>query len=219
MTSLPEKQRTLTAAVAPTPTASRFYDDNAEDYASRTATLDLGPVRSRFLDYLPSYSRILDAGCGSGRDAVAFAEAGYRVDAIDESAGMVEQARLTVANSASAEQVRVQRQGFAQLEAHLSYEGVWACASLVHLNDAEVSDAMHRLMRALKPEGILYASIKKGTGMRRSPDGRTFNEFTLGRLLDALLPHGSLVEYWITGSQADAETLWHNVLLRKSPQQ
>jgi 2-polyprenyl-3-methyl-5-hydroxy-6-metoxy-1,4-benzoquinol methylase len=66
-----------------------YYDRCAADFAAQTADLDLEPVYLRFLRYMPPGGRILDAGCGAGRDALAFAERGYEVVAFDASEAMV----------------------------------------------------------------------------------------------------------------------------------
>jgi 2-polyprenyl-3-methyl-5-hydroxy-6-metoxy-1,4-benzoquinol methylase len=70
----------------------RFYDDNAEQFFAQTVDADLTEARQRFVRYILQGERILDAGCGSGRDTKAFAELGYRVEAFDASAEMVRMA-------------------------------------------------------------------------------------------------------------------------------
>jgi SAM-dependent methyltransferase len=65
------------------------YSVNAEAYVARTASLDLGSLHDHFLPRIPVGGTILDAGCGSGRDAAAFAALGYQVHAFDQSPEMV----------------------------------------------------------------------------------------------------------------------------------
>jgi len=69
-----------------------YYNANAEAYFRDTVGADVGSLRERFLAHVLPGGHILDAGCGSGRDARAFAEAGYRVTAFDASAEMVKRA-------------------------------------------------------------------------------------------------------------------------------
>ena len=66
----------------------RYYDRNAEEFAAGTVNADMQELRAGFLKYLRPGAKILDAGCGSGRDALAFLKAGYEVDAFDGSAQM-----------------------------------------------------------------------------------------------------------------------------------
>ena len=62
-----------------------YYDQNAQEYYERTVDADLAEIREYFLGFLRRDARILDFGCGSGRDAKAFAEAGRTVEALDGS--------------------------------------------------------------------------------------------------------------------------------------
>ncbi len=61
----------------------RYYEDNAEEYIRSTKDLDMSALYDQFLPHVPAGGLILDAGCGSGRDAKRFAEMGFRVEAID----------------------------------------------------------------------------------------------------------------------------------------
>jgi SAM-dependent methyltransferase len=67
----------------------RFYEDHADAYISGTVDVDMESLYRPFIQLLPAGGTILDAGCGSGRDARAFLDRGYQVTAIDASAQMV----------------------------------------------------------------------------------------------------------------------------------
>ena len=54
-----------------------YYDQNAEEYAALTFNVDMSEIRSRFLRHVSPGGSILDAGCGSGRDTVAFSRLGH----------------------------------------------------------------------------------------------------------------------------------------------
>jgi len=62
-----------------------YYDDNADSYVKSTLRVDMQPLYERFLPLLPAQAHILDAGCGSGRDAKCFIQNGYQVTAFDAS--------------------------------------------------------------------------------------------------------------------------------------
>src|SRR5262249_11904589 len=113
---------------------------------------------------------ILDAGCGAGRDARAFRERGYRVVAMDASAEM---ARLA-AEYAGVEAL-VGR--FQDLDFDAEFDGVWACASLLHVRRSETGAVLARLARALKSDGALYASFKLGES-EGERGGRRFTDWT-----------------------------------------
>lgn len=114
---------------------------------------------------------ILDAGSGTGRDTLAFMQGGAAVDAFDGSEAMAElSSRLT------GQLTRVMR--FEELDlpsAH--YDGIWAMASLLHVDRANLPRVFSQLGQALKPGGLLFASFKYGTSSRINPgDGRSFTD-------------------------------------------
>ena len=148
----------------------QYYEDNAEAFISGTVNADMSDTRQRFLKLLPENALILDFGCGSGRDTKAFLEHGYRVDAVDGSAELCRQASDYTG-------ICVRQMLFQELDISNYYDGVWACASILHLSKIEISDVLKRISNALKPGGILYTSFKYGTfeGMRNN---RYFTDFT-----------------------------------------
>ena len=66
-------------------TTLQFYKDHAQDFVKGTLSADMSEARQHFLQCLPESARILDFGCGSGRDTKAFLDLGYQVDACDGS--------------------------------------------------------------------------------------------------------------------------------------
>ncbi len=149
-------------------TTIEYYDRNAEAFCRSTREADMSDCRSRFLKYLPEGAQILDAGCGSGRDAKAFREAGYRVTAMDASAGICREAGRLLGQE-------VLCLSFEQMEFEAQFDGIWACASLLHVPEEQMEEVFRRLGRALRDPGILYVSFKYGTRERRS-EGRLFND-------------------------------------------
>lgn len=189
----------------------RHYDQNARAFFDSTRDVDMTPLYERFLPWVPAGGAILDAGCGSGRDTLAFRERGYRVTAFDASP---ELARL--AETHTGQVVHVLR--FEELEWQGAFDGIWACASLLHVPRGQLADAFGRLARALKPGGVLYASFKYGTG-EHPRGGRHFtdlDEAELSRVL-ARIPNLTVLDTWQTPDQRpgrEAES-WLNALLRK----
>ena len=160
----------------------QYYNQNAEQFVAGTLAADMAEIRKRFLDCLPAGALILDFGCGSGRDTKAFLEAGYRVDATDGSQELCERASELTG-------IHVKRMLFTELDAKNTYDGIWACASILHLNKNDLAAVLRRVERALKPGGVLYTSFKYGTfeGLR---NGRYFTYFT----------EESIREFWTSES-------------------
>ena len=145
----------------------RFYADNAATYAQHR-TGPSGAVLDTFLAALPTGARILELGCGNGMDARYMLAEGFDVDATDGTPELVAEARKLVGDRA-----RVLR--FEELDSVAEYDGVWACASLLHVPAATLPDILARVHRALRPGGIFVASFKAGSGEGRDGMGRYYN--------------------------------------------
>ena len=187
-----------------------YYQHHADDFFNSTVNVDMRSLYTPFLERIPKGGRILDAGCGSGRDSKAFLQQGYRVEAFDATGEM---AKLASQHTG----LPVKQMTFSDVDAVNRYDGIWCCASLLHVSAAELPDAMAKLARALKPGGIWYVSFKHGDG-ERVKDGRRFtdlNEQGLNTLL-AGLAGIKLVGHWITeDKRPDRSEMWLNALLQK----
>ena len=185
-----------------------FYDNNAEQFAANTLDVDMSPVYERFLAALPQAGRILDAGCGAGRDVAAFLKLGYQVEAFDASAKLVEIAREVSG-------IDIQHSTFLAYESEQRFAGIWACASLVHVPVAQMTGTLRHLGQFLQPQGVLYASFKYGEG-NTERDGRNFTNCTEERLESFLDGTGlALDTFWISNDQRPGRTdeQWLNALL------
>ena len=136
-----------------------YYDRNGAAFFARSAHADLGAAQARFLEHVPEGGSILEAGCGSGRDALAFAQAGYAVTAFDGSARMVE---LATAHTG----LPVLHKRFDEVDWVDAFDGIWSCACLLHVPRSELHGVMARLARALKPGGGWFMSFKYGDSER-----------------------------------------------------
>ena len=96
-----------------------------EAFCAGTLSADMSETRSRFTSCLPEQALILDFGCGSGRDTRAFLEAGYRVEAADGSAELC-------ARASEYAGIPVKQMLFSELDERDRYDGIWACASILH---------------------------------------------------------------------------------------
>lgn len=146
-----------------------YYDNNAEEFIAATCNLNMSYCYSIFERYLKKDAQILDLGCGSGRDCLHFKNCGYAVTGLDASVRMCEAA-------AALSGVAVFCMRFDQIEYEEQFDGIWACASLLHVSKEELPEILKKVSRALKSGGILYASFKSGTGECES-NGRYFNYY------------------------------------------
>ena len=155
-----------------------YYEEHAVEFCRSTLGADMAFCRERFLKYLNPQSSILDAGCGSGRDSKVFADLGYHVSAMDASPKICSEAEKVLGQ-------KVLCQSFEELDMENMFDGIWACASLLHVYRERIPDVLYRLKRALKEGGVLYASFKYGDGevIRRGRYFSNYNERTMEKLM------------------------------------
>lgn len=184
-----------------------YYNHHAEEFTYSTLNVDMESLYQPFLALLPENANVLDLGCGSGRDSLAFKNKGYRVTAIDYSEALVKKATELTG-------IQVKHQSFYELNEIAAYDGIWACASLLHCERRRLAEVLEKILRALKPTGVIYMSFKYG-GSDREKDGREFtdlNERQAQELL-AQFEQVSLVDQWITvDKRPDREERWLNIL-------
>lgn len=189
-----------------------YYEEHAEDFAGSTLDIPFSSVQDRFLSLVPEGGRILDFGCGSGRDTRYFLSRGFKVDAIDGSPRMAE-----IAGRNTGIPVRCLR--FQDLSEMDRYDGIWACASILHVPEEELPEVFFRMSRAARGQGILYVSFKYGTfaGERNGRFFTDLNEEKLSRLL-SLRPELCLLSHWISSDARPerARERWLNALIRKT---
>lgn len=189
----------------------QYYDQNAAAFVENTRNVDFHPIQDEFLEKLPVGARILDLGCGSGRDTKYFLERGYEVDAIDGS-------KELCALASEYTGISVKCQLFQEFDEVEKYDGIWACSSLLHLSLGELDEVLYRIEKALKPQGILYMSFKYGV-FEGERNGRYFLDFTEEKLDQLLEKHEGLRQlrsFQTEDARPDREEKWLNLFLEKT---
>ncbi|MBQ8305055.1 MAG: methyltransferase domain-containing protein [Blautia sp.] len=208
------RQASLTSTGRDKNPTLRYYEDHAEEFTAATIDADMEDIRRRFLAHLSAGARILDFGCGTGRDTKAFRELAYEVTALDGSESL-----CRIAGDYAGVPVRCMdfREYFPAQDEY--YDGIWACASLLHLKKKELLPVMHTLGRALTVGGVLYVSFKYGN-YEGDRNGRHFTDFTAEGFQEYLtmLPEFKLVEYWVTGDVRPGrrDERWLNTILERT---
>lgn len=158
-----------------------YYDKNSQAFFERTINVDLQDLYLKFLKHVPMQGRILDAGCGVGRDSRYFQSQGYDVVAFDGSLEMVKFASNLLGKDAL--HLLFQDMNFSS-----EFNAVWANASLLHVPYENLREVIEGFHKALLPSGILYACFKYGTSMRVAEDRFFFdmNEVNIEPYLEGL---------------------------------
>ena len=188
-----------------------YYNENVDKFVNDTQDVVFCATQDLFLSYLNEGDSILDFGCGSGRDTKYFLSKGYKVDATDGSEEICK-----VASDYTG--INVKCLLFNELDEIDKYDGIWACASILHLDRDDLIDVFHRIARALKDNGILYTSFKYSEfeGMR---NGRYFTDFTLESFneFQTNIPEFIIEKKWITSDvrAGREDEKWLNLIMRK----
>ncbi|GAA0560996.1 hypothetical protein GCM10009098_31340 [Rheinheimera aquimaris] len=186
-----------------------FYDNNATSYFDATFSIDMTEIYKKVRAYVANGGSVLDAGCGVGRDTQYFIRHGFKVSSFDASAKMVE-----LCNQypfAFCEQ-----KSFADIDYPPTFDLVWACASLLHLNKSEFESAISRLVRTLTPDGHFYFSLKKNVNVAKSSD-REFYMYSISYINELLTNKYKLLEIsmWETNSSISSSEVFLNFLYKK----
>jgi SAM-dependent methyltransferase len=144
----------------------QFYRHNAGTYAdwARAPSARL----AGFLAMLPPGAAILELGCGAGNHSAEMLARGFRVRATDGSPEMADIAARRLDHP-------VEALRFDELDDEALYNAVWASACLLHVPREELAAILGRIHRALRPDGLFYASYKVGEGDGRDSLGRYYN--------------------------------------------
>ena len=176
-----------------------YYNENAQSFASGTVSVEFTEIQDKFLQKLNPGAYILDFGCGAGRDTKYFLDQGYLVEAIDGSEQLCQML-------------------FQELEVNEKYDGIWACASILHLPKKELKEVLKKMLVALKPGGWIYTSFKYGE-YEGERNGRYFTDFTIDTFADFVqeIHNLQIKEHWITGDvrPGRGEEKWLNLIMQK----
>ena len=161
--------------------AARFLENRRDRRA-------IVPHLDAFAAALPPGARVVDLGAGPGFDTVLLGERGLRAVGVDFSMGMLRAGRREFTG------VRIQGDARRVPLATASVDGVWAKASLLHLQRDDVAVALAEVRRILRPGGVLFVSLKAGNGAATETDRyglpRFFQYWTDDALDAALDAHG-----------------------------
>ena len=188
-----------------------YYNSKAKDFVSGTVDVAFTEIQDIFLEYIPVGGRILDFGCGSGRDTKYFTSKGYDVDAIDGSEELCK-----IASEYTG--IQVKQMLFEELDEVELYDGVWACASILHVAKKQLPDIIKKIAIATKKGGIVYTSFKYGE-FEGVSSGRFFTYLTKESFEELLrnVPELAIEKLWISADvRAErGEERWLNIVLRK----
>lgn len=189
------------------------YERRALPYREGTADHDVSQNINALLGAIsgtPPF-RLLDFGCGPGRDLQHFSALGHRAIGLDGAAAFVEMAR-------AGSGCEVWHQDFLALELPLaSFDGIFANATLFHIPRPALPEVLRALRAALVPAGVLFSSNPRGDD-RDAFDGTRYGAYYSWPTWRALLLDAgfeALDHYYRPSDAPPAEQHWLASLWRK----
>lgn len=143
------------------------YEATAREFTDNVAELAPRESIDRFIKLLPANAKIIDIGCGSGRDAEIFTGRGLSVVGIDNCNNLMEIAKAE-APLAQFQLMDIESMKFPAN----SFDGAWAVCSLSHIPKKLMPNVLKQIHSFLKPKGAFYIALRKGTGESLEKDTR-----------------------------------------------
>lgn len=188
-----------------------YYNANADAFIEGTLSVDVSHLYAAFEPLLPEGASVLDVGCGSGRDLKHFAERGYQSLGLEPSNQLAE-----FAQKHSGQQVVCATVQGTDWTEH--FDGIWCCASLLHVPKDELREVFQKLTKALKLGGVMYVSFKYGDE-EVERNGRFFSDLDEAQLKAyvAACDGIRIDKTWLTGDARPGREheQWLNALIVK----
>ena len=189
----------------------QYYNQNSQKFFSDTFYIDMSEFYNEFCSLIAPGGKILDLGCGTGRDSLYFKNQGFDILALDNSEEMVSIAKKYLGDS-------VKLIDIANISFKNEFDAVWACASLLHLPKNQLSEVFNKISLALKPNGIFYCSFKLGT-FEGERNNRHFSDLTEDELKSIVSQTKifNIKKLWLSEDKRPdrQDEMWLNSLLSK----
>ncbi len=185
-----------------------YYNQNAEEYFNNTVNVSMQELYDQFEAYLKPGDKILDLGCGSGRDSRYFLSKGYDVVSVDGSKEMCRLAEKYIGRD-------VRNITFAELDYNNEFDAVWASASLLHISKNNLPEILRKIYCALMSHGIIYSSWKYG-GEDRIINGIPYYNYREESIFSEFDSMSFNIESsWLTGDNMGRRDKWINIIAKK----
>lgn len=198
-----------------------WYNKHAKEFAQKAGSGKRYAFMEEFEKLLPKGAKLLDAGCGSGRDANDFQTGGFDVTGLDLATELIEHAKQTYSHCKFL-LGDIRSLPFKEND----FDGVWSNASLLHFETLEdVKKSLQEFYRVLKEKGIVFVGVKLQTGDKKTgleedarfTEPRFFQYFTEKEIHELLYEAGfTILASVIEQSKSRANVKWIQVIARKN---
>lgn len=187
----------------------KYYSEHSKEYIKNTKDANMTDLYAFFENHLSNESKkIMDLGFGSGRDSLYFSSKGFDVLSIDPTPEFCDYGKSIGLN--------VECNKAEKIDYFNEFDGIWACASLLHVDSNNLNDVFKRCYKALTKTGVMYCSFKYGSfeGIRND---RHFVDVNEGKIKELINGTGFIIsDTMITFDvRPGIDDKWLNVILIK----
>lgn len=188
-----------------------YYRQNYKDYHEKTFCVDPTSFLTPLCKKLKPGATILDVGCGSGRDLIWLKKRGFHVMGIERSEGLAE---LAIQNTG----IKIIVADFEIYDfSQLSVDAILLVGALIHLNPSKLPNVIHSIIKALKQNGYILITLKKGMGTSHDSHGREFYLWQHDELCIVFSDMGlNVTEFFQQSSNLDTDEIWLGFVLEKA---
>ena len=162
------------------------YNKIAKKYSDRWINdTTMNEQLLKFINHLGNKKKVLDVGCGTGRDVKFLKDQGIEAMGIDISPEMIEISKKIVKNGHFIVKDMLEMNFEPE-----TFNGIWACASVMHLPKVFLDKILSDFNRILCKDGILYLSVQRGEGGKYVEDGRYFEYYQIDEITEHLKLNG-----------------------------
>ena len=186
----------------------KYYQEHFNEFIVDTSNANMKELYNFFEKHIKKGMKILDVGFGSARDMKYFSSKYdvYGIDIVDEFVNHAKQLGLT----------QVYKQSILDITFQNTFNAIWACASLLHIEKENLNQAFKKCNNALKGNGIMYCSFKYGTFIGER-NGRYYIDLTEESIKEYLKDTNfKIIDILITVDvRPNRNEKWLNIILKK----
>jgi len=186
-----------------------YYNSNANELSIRYNSLDFIKIQKLISMYLIGANKVLEIGCGSGRDANYMVNNGFDVIALDGSEDMLKNAEANYPKLKGKLVKAVLPDEFPTFKT--KFDAAYSIATLMHFNKMEIEIILQKMKAVLKSNSPVYISV---SGQRSIVDNRFFIKFTKEDWTNIFEQNGFIINE-IIESQDSSERgiIWYSFLM------